>query len=315
MKAGLHQGFRILRDTVDHWVRGEAFTQAGALAFFTLFSVAPVVILAVHVIGLVLSADAVMAGMLEQLEGAIGAEAASAVQGAVARTQIDQSGWLPMLIGAGAMLVGATTVFAQLQQSLNNIWSVAPRPSRSTLFSLIKSRLMSLTIVLVIGFVMLVSMLLNVLLGALRVFAADWLPVSAEVMVAAESLASLLVITLLFAAMFRVLPDVRLRWREVLPGALLTALLFMLGRFLIALYLSQTATASTYGAAGSLVLLLLWVYYSSLILLFGAAFTRAYTEARGFPVQPTGTAVCVRRLLEEESSAEAGRGDTEKVRQ
>lgn len=154
--------------------------------------------------------------------------------------------------------------------------------------------------VLSIGFVMMVSLLLSVITQALMVFAQDWLPVPGMFMVVVETLVSVTVITLLFATIFKVLPDAILSWRDVLLGALVTALLFILGRFLIALYLSHTATASTYGAAGSLVLLLLWVYYSSLILLFGAAVTRARAEARNSTVRPRATAVRVRRVLEDQ---------------
>lgn len=292
--------FGILKASIGYWLIGDALIHAGALAFFTLFSIAPVVILAVQVIGLVMSTDAAMQQIMSLLEDNVGAEAAQAVAEAVARTRITDGGLLPTIIGVGAMLLGATTVFAQMQRSLNNIWDIAPRPSRNTLFALIKNRLLSLTVVLSIGFVMMVSLLLSVITQALMVFAQDWLPVPGMFMVVVETLVSVTVITLLFATIFKVLPDAILSWRDVLLGALVTALLFILGRFLIALYLSHTATASTYGAAGSLVLLLLWVYYSSLILLFGAAVTRARAEARNSTVRPRATAVRVRRVLEDQ---------------
>src|SRR5690606_20105063 len=147
------------------------------------------------------------------------------------------------------------TVFAQMQRSLNNVWDIAPRPSRNTLFALIKNRRLSLTVVLSIGFVRMVSLLLGVITQGLGVSAQARLPVPGMFMVVVETLVSVTVITLLFATIFKVLPDAILSWRDVLLGALITALLFILGRFLIALYLSHTATASTYGAAGSLVLL------------------------------------------------------------
>ncbi|KAF0803366.1 ribonuclease BN [Alcanivorax xiamenensis] len=292
--------FDILKASIGYWLRGDALIHAGALAFFTLFSIAPVVILAVQVIGLVMSTDAAMQQIMSLLENNVGADAAQAVAEAVERTRITEGGLLPTVIGVGAMLIGATTVFAQMQRSLNNIWDIAPRPSRNTLFALIKNRLLSLTVVLSIGFVMMVSLLLSVVTQALMVFAQEWLPVPGIAMVAVETLVSVAVTTLLFATIFKVLPDAILSWRDVLLGALVTALLFILGRFLIALYLSHTATASTYGAAGSLVLLLLWVYYSSLILLFGAAVTRARAEARNSIVRPRATAVRIRRILEDQ---------------
>ena len=292
--------YRVARNAVGFWLEANAVSYAGALAFFTLFSIAPVVILAVPVIGLVMSTDAAMARIMTQLQETIGPDAAETVRTAVAANQIDQGGILPTLIGLGAMVVGATTVFAQMQRSLNNVWDIAPRPSRNTILALLKSRLMSLTVVLSIGFVLMVSLFLSVVLQAIMVFARDWLPIPAGLVVGLETVISIGVVTLLFATSFKVLPDAVLRWKDVLSGALVTALLFILGRFLIAFYLSHTATASTYGAAGSLVLLLLWVYYSSLILLFGAAITRAHTEARGITIRPSRTAVRVHRQMLED---------------
>ena len=290
----------IVRTTVKLWLEAQVFVHAAALAFFTMFSVAPVVIVAVTVVGLVLGESAAEGRIAEQLEVAIGPEAAATIQTAVKNSRIQHSGLLPTVAGFGAMLFGATTVFTQMQNALNAIWGVAPRPTRSSVFIYLKTRLLSLAVVLGIGFVLLVSLSLSIFVRALVTFAQDWLPVPVAVIIGLDWAIALLVVTLLFATIFRVLPDVVLRWRDVLLGAFVTALLFALGRALIAIYLSTTATASTYGAAGSLVLLLLWVNYSSLILLFGAAFTRAHLQARGRPVRPRSTAICVHRQLVED---------------
>ena len=298
---------------VQLWLEAQAFIHAAALAFFTVFSIAPIVIIAVSVVGLVLGEDAAQGQLAQQLEAVIGAKAAAAVQTAVAASHVSRTGILPTLAGIGAMVFGATTVFAQLQVSLNSIWGVAPRPSRNTIFSYVKTRVLSLTVVLAIGFVMLVSLLLSVAVRAVIVFAQDWLPIPAFLLLALDAGISLLVVTLLFAAIFRLLPDVELDWRDVWLGAFVTALLFSIGRGLIAYYLSTTATASTYGAAGSLVLLLMWVNYSSLILLFGAAFTRANVQMRGIAVRPRKTAVNVRHILESDPVI-AESGATEQTR-
>ncbi|NMG42903.1 YihY family inner membrane protein [Aromatoleum toluvorans] len=287
----------VLKRSVRLWLDAQVFVHAAALAFFTVFSVAPVVIVVVTVVGLVLGESAAQGEMAQQLEAAIGAQAAQAVQTAVAASRIKQSGILPTLAGFGAMLFGAATVFGQMQTALNSIWSVAPRPTRSSIVIYLKNRLLSMTIVLAIGFVLLVSLLLSVAVRAVVEFARDWVPIPPPLLIGLDWGVSLTVATLLFATIFRVLPDVLLRWRDVWLGALVTALLFAVGRSLIALYLSTTATASTYGAAGSLVLLLMWVNYSSLILLLGAAFTRANVEARGQVIQPRVTAVRVHREL------------------
>jgi membrane protein len=289
--------YRLTKNAIGFWLESNAISFAGALAFFTLFSIAPVVILAVQVIGLVMSTDAAMAQIMSQLQATVGDEAAEAVRVAVEANRVQESGILPTLIGLGAIVIGATTVFAQMQRSLNNVWSIAPRPSRNTVMAFLKTRLMSLTVVLSLGFVLMVSLLLSVILQAIMVFARDWLPIPGGLVMALETTVSIAVITLLFGTIFKVLPDAVLCWRDVFVGALLTALLFVLGRSMIAFYLSHTATASSYGAAGSLVLLLLWVYYSSLILLFGAAFTRAHTEARGITIKPDKSAVRMHRQL------------------
>ncbi|WP_423187559.1 YihY/virulence factor BrkB family protein [Alishewanella sp. d11] len=292
----------ILVHAFRHWLGSQAFIYAAALAFFTVFSIAPILVVVVALVGLVMGERAVQGELFAQLEGTLGAEAAGVVQTAVVNSQIDQSGIMPALVGIIATILGATTVFAQMQQSLNQIWDVAPRPSRNNLWALLKSRLLSLTIILAIGFILMVSLLLSVALRSVMTFAEEWLPVPAWTMVGMEVVISLLVITFLFAAMFKILPDVLLTWRDVLLGAFITALLFTVGRSFISMYLAYTATASAYGAAGSLALLLLWVNYSSMILLFGAAFTRAHLEGRGKPIRPKNTAVCVHRQLIEESA-------------
>ncbi|MDX5379065.1 MAG: YihY/virulence factor BrkB family protein [Halomonas sp.] len=286
-----------IRQAVSLWLERNAFSYAGSLAFYTLFSLAPTVIIAVAVIGIVFGADAAQGEIVARFEGALGEEAARSIEQAVARSRIEESGLMPTLLGFGGLLVGATTVFAQMQYSLNMIWGVTAKPSRNSVLVFLKQRLLSLTVVLAIGFIMLVSLLVGVMVRAMLQAIGDAMPLVGPVTAGAEFLISLAVIAALFATIFKVLPDVVLSWRDVLLGAVVTALLFAIGRSAIASYLAYTATASTYGAAGSLVMILLWVYYSSLILLFGAAFTRSYLVAKGREVVPRNSAVVVRREL------------------
>ncbi len=297
LPAPVKHWLAILGAAGQNWLESQAFIYAAALAFFTVFSIAPILVVVVTLVGLVIGERAVQGQLFEQLEGTLGPEAAGVVQTAVINSQIDQSGIWPALIGVCATIIGATTVFAQMQRSLNEIWGVAPRPSRSSVWIFIKSRLLSLTIILAIGFILLVSLVMSVALRGVMAFAEEWLPVPGWAMVGMELFLSLFVVTVLFAAMFKILPDVVLSWRDVLLGAFITAALFTVGRSLIAIYLAYTATASAYGAAGSLALLLLWVNYSSMILLFGASFTRAHLEGRGLHIRPRSTAVCVHREL------------------
>jgi membrane protein len=282
-----------------NWLQSQAFIYAAALAFFMVFSIAPVLIVAVAIAGLVLGERAATGELMGQLQAVLGPDAAEFVEMAIVNSQIDQGGLWATLLGIAAIVLGATTVFAQMQRSFNAIWDVQARPSRNSLWIFLKARVLSLAIVLAIGFVMLVSLLISVTLRAAMTFAEQWLPAPPWAMVALEISVTLTLVTVLFAAMFKILPDVILTWRDVIAGALITALLFTVGRTLIALYLANTATTSTYGAAGSLVLLLMWVNYSSLILLFGAAITRAHLEARGQPARPRDTAVRVHRELVE----------------
>ncbi|TVP48032.1 MAG: YihY/virulence factor BrkB family protein [Halomonas sp.] len=295
IKRAAYFWWKVLQDAISLWLERNAFSYAGSLAFYTLFSLAPTIIIAVTVIGVVLGEDAAQGQIVAQLEGTLGLEAAAAIEQAVAQSRIEESGLLPTILGAFALLVGATTVFAQMQFSLNTIWGVTAKPTSNSAFIFLKSRLLSLTVVLSIGFILLVSLVLGVVLRGMLHAADNLLPYASFLTTSLESLISLGVVILLFATIFKVLPDVVLHWQDVFIGAVVTAILFTIGRSLIAIYLAYTATASTYGAAGSVVMILLWVYYSSLILLFGAAFTRSLLLRRGRPLIPRNSAVVVKR--------------------
>ncbi|MFO7908618.1 MAG: YihY/virulence factor BrkB family protein [Halomonas sp.] len=294
---------QVFKDAVRLWLERNAFSYAGSLAFYTLFSLAPTVIIAVTVIGVVMGEDAAQGQIVAQLQGTMGAEAARAIEQAVAQSRIEEAGILPTLLGVAALLVGATTVFGQMQFSLNTIWGVTARPTANSALIFLKNRFLSLTVVLSIGFILLVSLAAGVAVRAMLQAADNLLPYTSVLASSAESLISLGVVVLLFATIFKVLPDVVLRWQDVLIGAVVTAVLFTVGRSVIALYLSHTATASTYGAAGSVVMILLWVYYSSLILLFGAAFTRSLLLRRKRPLIPRNSAVLVQREFIDKESA------------
>lgn len=288
--------YKVVREAIGYWSAAQAFVYAAALAFFTVFSIAPVVIVAVAVVGVVLGPEAASGQIMTELQDAIGTQAAQFVQAAVLSARVDTKGTWATVLGFALILVGATTVFSQMQNALNAIWDVAAKPDRSGILRLLLSRLMSLTILLAIGFVLLVSLLLSVVVRSIIAFAQDWLPMNESLLLWADFGVSLLLVTLLFATIFRVLPEVVLSFRDVLLGAFITALLFTLGRALISAYLARSAAASAYGAAGSLVMLLLWVNYSSWILLFGAAFVRAHLQYRGKPIVPRAMAVRVHRV-------------------
>jgi membrane protein len=289
--------WHILRDSGKLWVECNAFNHAGSLAFYTLFSLAPTVLIAVAVIGVVLGEDAAQGQIVAQFQDVMGTEAASVVEEAVSNSRVQNSGIFPVVAGVFALMVGATTVFAQMQYSLNSLWGVRPKPSRNSILLFIRKRFFSLMVVLAIGFILLVSLVLGVALRASLEFSSHFVPAMAMLINGVEMLLSFIVVALLFATIFKVLPDVILKWRQVITAGIITAFLFSLGRYGIAAYLAYTAPASTYGAAGAIVLILMWVYYSSLILLFGAAFAKVHLLAQGKDILPRNTAVLVESKL------------------
>jgi membrane protein len=295
----------VLREAVELWTAHNAFQHAGALAFYTLFSLAPLVIILITIIGTVFGAEAARGEISAGISALVGPQAAEAVEEAVRRSRLEEAGLLPTALGVGALLFGATTVFAQVQSSLNQFWGVIAKPTRSGIALFVKARLLSLGMVLIIGFLLLTSLVISMGITAVIQYADDWIPVPPVLVAGTDLAASLLITTLLFGMMFKVLPDVQLRWGDVWRGALLTALLFVAGQYLISLYLTRAAPASTYGAAGSLVMVLLWVYYSSLILFFGAAVAKVAILRRDGAVTPKSTAVRTKMVVLEEDEARA----------
>jgi membrane protein len=285
----LQRLFQIVRTGVGLWLKHNAFLHAGALAFFTLFSLAPTLIIAVTVIGVVLGEDAAQGRVVEQLQDAMGPEAARVVEQAILASRIDEAGLLPTLIGVGALLIGATTVFGQLRYSLNLFWggrAGLPRGTFTPLRRFARTRLLALLVVLLIGVCFLLFFVadatLQLLLASVRAEGSRLLPALKldALSWAASSALAVLIATLFIATLFKLLPDLPVTWRGVLPGALVTALMLMAGRYGIAAFLTNTAITSTYGAAASLLVVLMWVYFSALLLLLGAALTRAHLEVR-----------------------------------
>jgi len=277
----------------------DAFQHSSALAFYTLFSLAPLVIILVAIVGAVYGQDAASGRISAGINDLVGVQAATAVEEAVRLSRPAYAGILPTLMGIGALLFGATTVFAQMQSSLNQFWDVRPKPTRSGILTFIMVRLLSLGMVVIIGFLLLISFALNVAISGLIEYAGHWMTVPPVLVSILDAVLSLLVTSGLFGLIFKVLPDVQLSWRDVRHGAWTTALLFVAGQYVISWYLTSVAPASTYGAAGSLVLVLLWVYYSSLILFFGTALTKATVLQRDGRVTPKQTAVHISVAIDE----------------
>jgi membrane protein len=256
-----------------------------SLAYYTLFAIAPILLVAIAIAGLAFGQEAVRGGLVGQMETLVGREGALAVQSLLEGASRRESGILATLVGSVTFVLAATGAFLELQAALNAIWRVKPRPT-ANLSAFIVDRLRSFGLVVAIGFLLLVSLAVSAALAALS----GWLDRSVPGFPAAWNVANLVVslgvTTVLFAMLFSFLPDVELQIRDVAVGALVTALLFTGGKQLIGLYLGHSATASAYGAAGSVILLLLWVYYSSQVVLLGAEFTRVYAHHRGLSPRP-----------------------------
>jgi membrane protein len=259
-----------------------------ALAYYSVFSIGPLVLLAVGVASLVFK-DA-QKEVVDEIKGTVGEPVAQALQQMLVQGQ--QTGWGTgaTILGIVTLLFGASGVFGQLQDALDTVWKVAPKPGRG-ISGLIRDRFLSLTMVLGTGFLLLVSLVLTAGLSAVNTSLSHALPVAAVFWQVVNQIVAFGVVTVLFAMIFRLLPDARIAWSDVWIGAVLTAALFSLGKFLLGWYLGREGVTSGFGAAGSLVVLLLWVYYSSLILLFGAEFTRVYAEQLGSGLKPAPNAV------------------------
>lgn len=270
---------------------------AAAVSFSTLFSIAPVTIIAVTVSGFFFGEETAVREFEKQIAGLMGPASVELVRAAVQATEVTRTSTWSTIAGAALMIFGATTVFGQLQSSLNQIWRVRTKPSKSGWLMLVLRRIISFAMVLTISFLLLVSLVISTAVATLVQHYGENLQGSATLLKVADLGAGFLIVTVLFALFFKVLPDVRLRWREVWRGAALTALLFTLGRYLIALYLGHSTVASIYGAAGSLVALLIWIYYSCAILFYGAELIRAYGAAHHRPVVPKETAVLVQETV------------------
>lgn len=252
---------------------------AAAIAFYTLFALGPVLLIAVSIAGLVVGRDEVRAKLMDELSDVMSQQAVAQIDTVLRNATLPGGGIVATLVGAVTLVIAATGAFHQIKQALNTIWEVKGDNGRP-IWSIVKARLVSFSMVLSIGALLLASMLVGAAVSLALRWAKDYLPVSPGVLSASDLLMSFLVVTSLFALMYKVLPDASIHWRDVWTGAAITSLLFALGREGIGLYLARTSVTSVYGAAGSLVVLLLWVYYSSMIFLLGAEITHAWARWR-----------------------------------
>ncbi len=271
--------FSMLREAVGDFFEDKIPQQGAALAFYSLLSIAPLLMIAIAIAALVFGEDAARGELDTQIRDMVGDQGAQAIQTILKHAHRPAAGTWATVIGIATLLFGASGVFGQLQDTMNTVWDVPPKPS-SGIWDMVRSRFLSFAMVLVIGFLLLASLVLSAAISAAGKYLQEYLPGSEAWLQTGNTLASLLIITVLFALIFKVLPDAKVAWRDVWLGALLTSMLFTVGKLLIGLYLGRSGLASAYGTAGSLVILIVWVYYSSQILFFGAELTHVHASRK-----------------------------------
>ena len=277
----LKQTWDLIKTTFSSWIGDYAPSMGAALAYYTVFSIAPLLLIVISVAGLIFGMEAARGEIFGQLRDLMGDEGAAAIQGLLESVNRPEQSVIGTIIGVVLLLIGATTVFAELQNDLDRIWLAPEREEGSGLWSLIRSRLLSFGMILGIGFLMIVSLVFSAALSALGKW---WSPLFGDwkaLLHAVNFVVSFALVTTVFAMIYKIMPRASIAWHDVWIGATVTALLFTIGKFLIGLYIGKTGVASGFGAAGSLVIVLVWVYYSAQIFLLGAEFTWAYAHDHG----------------------------------
>jgi membrane protein len=283
--------WEVLKNSFKGFGEDKITKLSGSLAYYTVFSMAPLLIMIISLCGMFLGREAVEGKIYGQLAGFVGSDTAAQLQEIIKNASLAGKSRIAAIIGGITLLIGATTVFAEIQDSINTIWRLKPKPKKGWL-KMLQNRFLSFSVIVSLGFLLLVSLGIAAAVEALsQSLQAAFPDVTVVVFYIVNLLITLLVTTVIFAVIFKVLPDAEIKWRDVWAGAIATAILFMLGKFGISFYISKSNVGSTYGTAGSLVVLLLWVYYSSIILYFGAEFTKAYALKYGSEIHPNHYAV------------------------
>jgi membrane protein len=288
--------WEILKNSVSGFSDDKVTKLSASLAYYTVFAMAPLLIIIISLSGFFLGQDAAEGKIYAQLTGFVGADTAVQLQDMIKHASITGKSKIAAIIGIITLLVGATTVFAEIQDSINSIWGLKPKPKKGWL-KMLKNRFLSFSVIISLGFLLLVSLAISALIDSFSDSLKQHFPdITIIVFSVINILITLLVIGAIFGVIYKVLPDAKISWKDVLAGAVVTAILFMLGKFAISFYISKSNVGSTYGAAGSLVILLLWVYYSAMILYFGAEFTKAYSMKFGSPIYPDDYAVTTKTV-------------------
>ena len=278
--------FKFLKETYISWDKNDPWAKSAVIAYYALFSLPSLLMITVHFAGIFYGREAVQGRITSEIGGLIGQGSAEAIETMISNAALEDSSLITIIIGVGMLIFAATGVFFQLQKALNNIWSV--RAKEEGFMNMLKRRATSFGVVLAIGLLLLITLFISAAISALSNYVSDYYSEASTVMVnVLNFLISQIFITALFASIFTILPDVKIKWKTTILGAFLTSLLFLVGKYLIGFYFSQSNPASVYGAAGSVVLILLWVYYTCLILFFGAELTVNWALYRNIKISPT----------------------------
>lgn len=293
------QFWQLLKDSTIEFFEDKAIKLSAALAYYTIFSIPPLLILITSVTGFFWGEQAVQGRLYAQIQGLVGKEAAIQIQNAISNTVIDDNSWWATVLSIAALLFGASGVFVEIQDSVNIIWGLKAKPKKG-LLKIVINRLISFSMILTIGFLLLVSLMLNAVMDIFILQLQKLFPhTTYYAFYVFNIIFIVLVITSLFATIFKVLPDAKIKWKSVFFGSFFTALLFLFGKIAIGFYLGSTDIGSAYGAAGSVVIILVWVYYSATILFFGAEFTQLYAQRFGTAIEPTDYAVFIENRVVE----------------
>ncbi len=267
--------YRLFRMSFDSWLDHRDSSRGAALAFYTLFSLTPILILSIAIAGYFFGTEAAQGQIISQIQNLVGKNGAEAIQALLAAARDPEAGLFATVVATALLIIGATSVFAELKSTLDDIWETQ-KPTTSGLSILLKTRLLSLSLVLVLAFLLLISLVVSAALAMLQLYVGGIWSSSAMLFKVLSSAFTFLVISCLFGMIYKLLPDAPMSWHDVIVGSFFTAALFTLGKYFIGLYLGNSAIDSSFGAAGSVVVLMLWVYYSAQIFFFGAEFTREY---------------------------------------
>ena len=297
MKFTFRNIWNVLKQTFKDFGTLNITRMSAALAYYTVFALAPMLLVIITICGVFFGREAIEGRIYAQIKSFVGSEAAIQIQQLIKNAAISPGLTFASTIGVIALIFSATGVFAEIQSSINTIWRLKANPKKGGVIKILLTRLLSFSMIVSLGFLLMVSLIVNAALAALVDRLTQIFPgITVYLTYAINVILTFIATAILFAVIFKVLPDARVKFKDIRAGAITTALLFMLGRFAIGFYLGQSKVSSTYGAAGSLVVILLWVYYSAIILYFGAAFTRAYVSRNGGHIYPNNYAVFVEQV-------------------